>query len=200
MFQPVSVIRKFDLEIVQLASWFLRERMLKYSTQFDHWPRSLNELYLLDAYLKSTAFFTVLSGNKNALFRLFQLKGKWDQFWHWQKIGQDYSRVIIYIPFIVLESHMIHVKFQGNLPSGPREKCLLSFCHNWNGGHLGHVPSIKQSNFLSSFVWLVRWHLNGIRLVISERNCFEMLIGDEREIFEQIHKTALPYRIHRSCS
>ena len=42
---------------------------------------------------------------------------------------------------------MLHTKFRGNLPVGSGEDFLSVFTIYGFGGHLGHVTSIKSSDF-----------------------------------------------------
>ena len=43
---------------------------------------------------------------------------------------------------------MLHTKFRGNRPAGSREEDFLSvFTIYGRGGHLGHVTSIRSSDF-----------------------------------------------------
>ena len=43
---------------------------------------------------------------------------------------------------------MLHTKFHGNRPAGSREEDILKVLTIYGrGGHLGHVTSIKSSNF-----------------------------------------------------
>ena len=42
----------------------------------------------------------------------------------YHKIGQGKPRAIIYMNFVVLESQMLHTKFEGNRPSGSGEDFL----------------------------------------------------------------------------
>ena len=49
------------------------------------------------------------------------------QMWPWHKTGQGQPRAIIYINFVVPESQMLHIMFQGNWPSGSGQENFLSF-------------------------------------------------------------------------
>ena len=43
---------------------------------------------------------------------------------------------------------MLHTKFRGNWPAGSGEDFLRVFTIHGHGGHLGHVTSIRSSDFL----------------------------------------------------
>ena len=58
------------------------------------------------------------SNRKMKNIQFFQFKYLWNENWPCLKIGQSQPRVMIYINFVVLQTLMIHAKFQGNWPSG----------------------------------------------------------------------------------
>ena len=70
-------------------------------------------------------------------------------FFPFKDIGQGQPRVMIYTNFVVLQTLMLHTKFQGNWPTSSREedffKVLSIFEH---GGHLGHVTWTIYTNFV----------------------------------------------------
>ena len=47
--------------------------------------------------------------------------------WTWHKIGQGQPGVMFYINFVVLQSMMLHTKFQGNWPNGSGKEDFLRF-------------------------------------------------------------------------
>ena len=85
-------------------------------------------------------------------FLAFQFKCPWNQNWPCRKIGQGQPTVMIYIIFVVLQTLMLHAKFQGNFAQWFWRrrffKVLSIFEH---GGHLGHVTWTIYIIFLSPF-------------------------------------------------
>ena len=90
--------------------------------------------------------------------------------WTWHKIGQGQPGVMIYINFVVLQSMMLHTKFQGNWPNGSGErffKVLSSF------GHDGHLSHVTMTVCLSLICFIQNWfHMKYIfhSLVIFWKN------------------------------
>ena len=70
------------------------------------------------------------------------------------KIGQGQTRVIIYINFVELvESPMLHVKFQDHRTSGSGEEYFFKvFTIYGHDCHLGHVTCIIYRIYLSHFL------------------------------------------------
>ena len=76
--------------------------------------------------------------------------------WPWHKIGQGQPQGHIYINFVVLQSIMLHTKFQGNWPNGSAEKLfkILSMAaslvlwlwpfdfHYFFPSHVGFISSV----------------------------------------------------------
>ena len=59
---------------------------------------------------------------------------------------------MIYTNIVVLQTLMLHTKFQGNWPSGSGEEDVLKVLSNFeHGGHLGHVTWTIYTNFCSPF-------------------------------------------------
>ena len=105
--------------------------------------------------------------NKKALFKLFPFKSIRDQIWRCGKTGQGKPKVIIQVKpkviidinLVVLESQMLHTKFQGNWPrgSGAVFKVFAIYGHD---GNLGHVTFTNYINFVSRFTWRLPMKFN----------------------------------------
>ena len=61
---------------------------------------------------------------KNEKIQFFPFKCQGNQNWPYFKIGQGQPRVTIYTNYVVLQTLMLHTKFQGNWPGGSEEDFL----------------------------------------------------------------------------
>ena len=111
-----------------------------------------------------------MAGHKNAKFPHFPFKSLTDQIWPWHKIGQGQPRIIIYINFVVLESQMLHTKFQGNWLSGSGEEdflrfstyiCMAAILVMWPGPFDFYVILISHEGFI--------WNIILISLVVPKK-------------------------------
>ena len=134
MFHPISIQKPKEPNLIlKLAKWFQRRSHLKIlidsiTVTFGqgHWMTLTFGIHR-DAW---STFFHITEYHcfgKIHCFALSPFKSPRDQIWPWWKIGQGQPKVTIWTNLVVLSHLMLHIKFQGNQPSGSGEEDFIRF-------------------------------------------------------------------------
>ena len=110
---------------LKFAQWFQSFKNVNTSNPTDLWPRSLNDLGLWYSERCMKTFFHIKEYHcfgKIQRFPFPSFKRPRDQIWPSWKVGQGQHRFTIWTNLLVLSHLMLHIKFQGNQPSGPGEE------------------------------------------------------------------------------
>ena len=92
--------------------------------KFTKWPSSLK---LIGFKLTAFPCHRVHQQQQKCTFSIFQIQKPKGPNLTFHKIGQSLHSVIMCAYFVVLESQVLHTKFQGNQPSGSGEEDFLMF-------------------------------------------------------------------------